>query len=311
MSATSTTADREIHMERLVDAPRALVFKVWTSADHLPKWMCPQGFEIETTTIDAREGGTWTYTMTAPDGTVFANFLRFDQLKPVEQLRYAQGTAADDIWFTVTVTFAEEGGKTRIRSTHLFNTAEGAEQARQMGAVELGKTSWDKMETRVLSLGLQLERTFDAPKALVYQAITEGDRLAKWWGPKGFGMDVKRADVRPGGDFHYRMHNDAGVEMWGRLLFLELEPTDRVSYISTFSDSDGGITRAPFLPSFPARTYNVLTLTEAHGKTTLRMRGGPIDATPEELAAFEGMYASMKQGFGNAFDQLAALLAEG
>jgi uncharacterized protein YndB with AHSA1/START domain len=53
-----------------------------------------------------------------------------------------------------------------------------------------------------------------------------------------------------------------------------------------------------------------LTLTENDGKTTLTLRGGPINATEEELKAFEGMRPMVQQGFVGTFDQLDAYLAK-
>jgi uncharacterized protein YndB with AHSA1/START domain len=52
-----------------------------------------------------------------------------------------------------------------------------------------------------------------------------------------------------------------------------------------------------------------MTLTEKDGKTTLTLRGGPINATDEERKTFVSMFDSMRQGFGGTFDQLAAYLA--
>ncbi|MGC2409899.1 MAG: SRPBCC domain-containing protein [Methyloceanibacter sp.] len=55
---------------------------------------------------------------------------------------------------------------------------------------------------------------------------------------------------------------------------------------------------------------NRLTLTEQDGKTTLTLRGAPVDATEEERKTFAGMFTSMQQGFTGTFDQLAAYLAK-
>ncbi len=46
---------------------------------------------------------------------------------------------------------------------------------------------------------------FNAPRALVYKAWTEADRLQKWWGPKGSKIRVARLEVKPGGIFLYSM----------------------------------------------------------------------------------------------------------
>ena len=68
--------------------------------------------------------------------------------------------------------------------------------------------------------------------------------------------------------------------------------------------------RAPFSAKWPPEILNNLTFTEQGGKTTLDLRGGPINPTDEERAMFEGMFASMQQGFGGTFDQLDAFLTK-
>lgn len=55
------------------------------------------------------------------------------------------------------------------------------------------------------SSDLVLTRTLQAPRALVFQAFTEPEHLARWWGPKGFAIEVIRFELKPGGLFHYRL----------------------------------------------------------------------------------------------------------
>ena len=149
-------------------------------------------------------------------------------------------------------------------------------------------------------------RTFDAPRALVWKAWTSADALGQWWGPKGSEMRVIAFDLRPGGMFHYAMAFQ-GNEMFGRFIYREVSAPDRLVYVSSFSDAAGGITRAPFPQlegKWPLEILNIMTLTEEGGRTTVTLRGGPVNATEDERAMFESMTASMQQGFGGAFDKL-------
>lgn len=157
-----------------------------------------------------------------------------------------------------------------------------------------------------------LTRTFDAPRDLVWNAWTSAEALGKWWGPKGATIRVIRLDFRPGGMFHYTMSFQPGHEMYGRFVYREIAAPERVVFVNSFSDPAGGIARAPFPQlqgKWPLEVLNVMTLTESGGKTTLDLRGAPIDATEEERAVFDGHFASMRQGFGGTFDQLADYLA--
>src|SRR5437899_7660320 len=94
------------------------------------------------------------------------------------------------------------------------------------------------------SAGLELlvTRTFDAPRELVFKAWTEPERLAQWWGPKGFTMKKVSVDLRPGGVFHYGMTSPDGHEMWGRFVYREITPPERLIFVNSFSDEDAGIT---------------------------------------------------------------------
>ena len=62
------TAGHELMVTRVFDAPRALVFKAWTQAEHLARWWGPQGFTTLASKMDVRPGGTWWRRMRSPTG---------------------------------------------------------------------------------------------------------------------------------------------------------------------------------------------------------------------------------------------------
>jgi uncharacterized protein YndB with AHSA1/START domain len=155
-----------------------------------------------------------------------------------------------------------------------------------------------------------ITRVFNAPRQLVWNAWTEAHRLAEWWGPKGFTMKVAKLDLRPGGTFHYSMLTPDGHEMWGKFIYQEIDPPERLVLVNSFSDAAGNITRAPFAADWPLEVRNVMTLTESGGKTTLLLKGRPINATEAERRKFDWFHDSMNQGFGGTFDQLATYLAK-
>jgi len=158
-----------------------------------------------------------------------------------------------------------------------------------------------------------ITRVLDAPRDLVWKAWTEAERLAQWWGPKGCKIRVVKLELRLGGIFHYVMQFRTGKEMFGRFTYREIAAPERLVFVNSFSDADGGITRAPFPQlgdTWPLEVLNNLTLSEQGGKTTLDLRGSPINATEEEFKTYAGMFDSMRQGFGGTFDQLADYLAK-
>jgi uncharacterized protein YndB with AHSA1/START domain len=302
--------DRAITLERVIDAPRALVFKAFTDPAHLPHWFGPGGFTCTTRTIDVREGGCWDFIMHGPDGTDWANFHRYLEVAAPERLVYDVGETADGpAQFRATVTFEDLGVRTRVRMTNAFPTQEACEAVKGFGAVELGAQTLGKLADRVAGMGLRISRTVDAPRELVYQAWTDPERLAKWWGPVGMTIEVQQADIRPGGVFHYRMADGQGAEMWGKFSYLELQAPERIVWLNAFSNARGETTRAPFAEGFPLEIYNVVTLTEQDGKTLLELGGGPLTADEAESALYASMAESMQKGFGGTFDQLDAYLA--
>jgi uncharacterized protein YndB with AHSA1/START domain len=156
---------------------------------------------------------------------------------------------------------------------------------------------------------LVITRTFDAPRELVFKAWTEPERLAQWWGPKDFVMGVVSIDLRLGGMFHYSMRTPEGLEMWGKFIYREIVPPERLAFVVSFADRDGNTVRAPWDSNWPLEVLSTLTFTEHDGKTTIVMRGIPVNATETELNIFEATHASMQQGWGGTLDQLADYLA--
>ena len=150
-----------------------------------------------------------------------------------------------------------------------------------------------------------LSRTFDAPRARVWEAFTTLEHLEKWWGPKGFAIRSARLNLRPGGLFVYAMEA-GGQTMWGRFVYREIEAPGRIVFVNSFSDAEGGLTRAPFADAWPMEILNTWTFTEAGGKTTLDIQGVPLNANAVETAVFLAGFPSMQMGFGGTLDQLAA-----
>lgn len=151
-------------------------------------------------------------------------------------------------------------------------------------------------------------RIFDAPRDRVWKALTDIDHLKHWWGPTGFTWLGGTLDLKPGGLFHYGMRSPNGQDMWGKFVFREVVAPERLVFVNSFSDAQGGTTRHPMAPNWPAEVLNAWTLSEKEGRTTLHLRGTPINASEEERKIFTGGFESMRGGFGATLDQLAAYL---
>jgi uncharacterized protein YndB with AHSA1/START domain len=178
------------------------------------------------------------------------------------------------------------------------------------GGLHMNEKATNNMSTKMENNELVITRSFNAPRDLVFKVWSEAEHLKNWWGPIGFKLGVFGFDFRPGGFFHYNMLSPEGHEMWGKFVYHEIKSPEKIVFVNSFSDPEGNIVRAAFSATFPLEIRNLLTFTEIEGKTTITMRGGPINVSEEELNFFKGMFESMKQGFGGTFDQLDEYLAK-
>jgi uncharacterized protein YndB with AHSA1/START domain len=112
----------ELLITRVFDAPRALVFAAWTRPEHLAGWWGPQGFVNVAWEMDVRPGGAWFRRMQAPDGTRYTKHGVYREVVAPERLVFTYvNQAADgtqDRETLVTVTFDEEGARTRLTLHH-------------------------------------------------------------------------------------------------------------------------------------------------------------------------------------------------
>ena len=155
-----------------------------------------------------------------------------------------------------------------------------------------------------------ISRTFDAPRELVWKAFTEPARMKEWWGPKGCTVIASKMDLRPGGTYHYGMRMPDGKEMWGKFVYREIVAPERLVFVNSFSDENGGLTRHPMSPTWPLEMLSTFRFTEADGRTTFTVEWRPLDGTAEERATFDSAHQSMTQGWSGTMEQLGAYLAD-
>jgi uncharacterized protein YndB with AHSA1/START domain len=311
--AKTETSDREIVITRLLDAPRELVFDAWTDPKHIVKWWGPNGFSTTIEEMDLRVGGAWNHVMHGPDGTDYPNSSIFTEIVRPERISYSHAggkKGATNAQSQVTATFEEVGDKTLLTLRMIFITAEVRDRViKEYGAIEGGKQTLGRLADFLSGQpAFFISREFDAPRELVWKCFTESDRLARWWGPKGFEMLQCTVDLRPGGICLYGMRAPNGMEMWGKFVYCHITAPQRLVFINSFSDKDGSTQRHFASPTWPREVLNVMTLVESEGRTTLALRGGPINATEEERKTFEAGFDSMRKGFGGTLDQLAEYL---
>ena len=146
-SSAMATSDREIVITRVFDAPRELVFEAWTDPAHVIQWWGPRGFTTTIHEMDVRPGGVWRFVMHGPDGTDYDNKVVFVEVVKPERLVYNHGAGdeSDLQQFHVTVTFDEDGDKTRLTLRLVFGTPADRDNAVESGALEGGNQTLERL----------------------------------------------------------------------------------------------------------------------------------------------------------------------
>ncbi len=144
---------------------------------------------------------------------------------------------------------------------------------------------------------MTITRLLYAPPPVVFRAWTEPERMAQWWGPRGFTNPVVELDVRSGGAIRIDMRGPDGTVYPMRGLFREIVEPERLVFTSTAFEDAGG---NPGLESLSTVTFEAL-----EGKTKLTWHEAVVRSSPEAAAALEGM----EEGSSQSLERLDEYLA--
>jgi uncharacterized protein YndB with AHSA1/START domain len=144
--------ERELVITRVFDAPRELVFRVWTEPKHVMSWWGPKGFTMTSWTMDLRPGGTWRGCIRSPEGLDYWAEGEYREIVPPERLVFT--FAWDDehnqptTQTLVTIGFADYGGKTKFTFQQTpFERVEDRD-----GHVEGWSQSFDRLASHLAEL---------------------------------------------------------------------------------------------------------------------------------------------------------------
>jgi uncharacterized protein YndB with AHSA1/START domain len=90
---------------------------------------------------------------------------------------------------------------------------------------------------------LTVSRVIDAPRALVFNAWTDPEQIARWWGPKGYTTVDYDMDIRPGGTYRFRMRSPEGVDHRKRGVYREIVAPERIVFTFAWEEPDGRLGR--------------------------------------------------------------------
>lgn len=153
-----------------------------------------------------------------------------------------------------------------------------------------------------------LERTFDAPRELVWKTWTDPALLARWYGPNVETV-IHRLDVRPGGLWLNEMKMGTRSS-YQRTEFTEVDRPERLVCLMANSDADWKPASNPMMPDWPRVLLTTVTFAESHGSTHMRLTWVPHAASATEIACFAAALKGLDKGWGAGMELLTKLLAE-
>jgi uncharacterized protein YndB with AHSA1/START domain len=141
---------------------------------------------------------------------------------------------------------------------------------------------------------ISLTRDFDAPRGLVFDALTKPELVREWMGPRGWSLVVSEIDLRVGGRYRFVGRRADGPEMgWGGV-YREIARPERLVHTEVFDE-----------PWYPGEALVTTVLTERRGRTTLA-----ATVLYESREARDAVLRTpMERGVTESYDRLGALLA--
>jgi uncharacterized protein YndB with AHSA1/START domain len=244
-SELKTGAPPELAISRSFAAPRALVFKAWSSAEHVKRWFCPESYSVPEATVDFRPGGVFDVCMRSPAGQDFWSRGEFIEIAPPSRLAFRTGLAVgaeQKFNAHTTVIFEDEGAGTRMTVRQIYEIFDPAFLFAIEGAPEGWRTTLDKLEREVARIknaenrsvvhaSFTLERTYDSTPAQVFRALTDKAAKARWFaGGEDHEIVEREMDVRPGGRERVKGRWASGMVSTFDALYFDVVTNERLVY---------------------------------------------------------------------------------
>jgi len=236
-------------VSRIFPAPRDLVFRAWSSADHLKRWFCPAGFSVPEARVEFRVGGDFNICMRSPEGQDHWTRGKYTEIVPNSRLvidMQAIGAQDRPLFRAYTIVTFEEvrGGSTRLEVTQAYTLYESLAALMIQGAPQGWSQTLDHLEQEVARIARSsevsrsvahgtfcIERTYAVPRAQVFRALTDPKAKAKWFGGgAGYTLLSREMDVRPGGREHVSGRWESGIVSTFDALYHDIVPDERIVY---------------------------------------------------------------------------------
>lgn len=157
---------QELILERVFNAPRELVFKAFSDAEHLKHWWGPRGWTLPVCNIDFRPGGIWHYCMKCIDEkqgdffgmeswgkAVYGEIVEAEKIDYVDYFSDAEGNEAEGMPSTeISMTFIEHEGKTKLISRAKYASPDALKTVMDMGMEQGITETWDRLEEHLQAI---------------------------------------------------------------------------------------------------------------------------------------------------------------
>jgi uncharacterized protein YndB with AHSA1/START domain len=253
-----TTADKvatnfqppPLRLSRLFHARREKVFEAWSTADHLKRWFAPDPCSMPQARVEMRTGGPFEFCMLLPSGEKHWGRGTFAEVTPVSRLVIDihvtddSGAALFAAW--TEIDFADEVGGTRMDVVQSYTLADASVAPRMIeGATAGWQATLDQLEKEVMCMVTQatsgrsvvhaefhLQRSYPAPVARVWKALTDEQAKAKWFGaaPGRFELLERHMDVRVGGTERVKGRWGGGVVSTFDAIYHDVIANERLVY---------------------------------------------------------------------------------
>ena len=143
----------QVIVEREFDAPRSLLFRAWTDPELLKQWLGPRNLTMRIDRYEVRDGGTWRYVHTDPEGNEFAFHGVFhgdpseDGMVQTFEFEGYPGHVSMD-----TLTFEERDGKTLVRTNSVFQTVEARDGMVESGMGDGMEQGYERLDELIAKL---------------------------------------------------------------------------------------------------------------------------------------------------------------
>jgi uncharacterized protein YndB with AHSA1/START domain len=239
-----------LRLSRTLHAPRATVFKAWSSAEHVKRWFCPETFTVPVAEVEMRVGGAFNVCMRSPTGEEHWTRGTVVEVTPNTRLvidMHATDSAGKKLFRAYTeVDFADTLGGTRMDVVQTYTIIDPAAAWMISGAPEGWRSTLEKLEKEVVRIQggadtgtrsvvhatFHLQRSYDAPVARVWRAWTDESAKQKWFGgsPGQWELLERQMDVRVGGRERVKGRWQAGVVSTFDAIYHDVIPNERLVY---------------------------------------------------------------------------------